>query len=168
MNIIDMKKFCEGIINYELNKRITQEGLDDKSALTIIQILSIRLRDIFKLVFGSLKTLGDKSYEFLLVIFVMRYIKEDPNANFLIETRDNHFINSLFANIIPLIKLFKINFKNTFNLGLRFPINKSLLEEYPLLEGDKSIIFTHNQTFYSSTLSPSHIPLKEDFTPFNI
>ena len=34
----------------------------------------------------------------------MKYIK-NPSAKFLIESRDNHFINSLFVNIIPLIKL---------------------------------------------------------------
>ena len=124
-----------------------------KDKETIIKILWTRLRDIFKLVFGSLKTLGDKSYEFLLVIFVMKYIK-NPSAKFLIETRDNHFINSLFVNIIPLIKLLKVNLENTFNLGIRFPVNKSLLTKQPSLINNRSIIFTHNQVFYSPELAP--------------
>lgn len=162
MHTENMEEFSKKIIIAELNNLITKHGLEQEEVKIIIKILWTRLRDIFKLVFASLKSLGDKTYEFLLVIFVMRNF-EYPNAEFLIETRDNHFINSLFANIIPLIKLLKINFAHPFNLGLRFPINKDLLKKYSLPEGDKSIIFTHNQTFYSPTLSPSHTPLKEDF-----
>lgn len=160
MYSVDTEDFCKTIINDVLVEYIDKEILNDKDVKIIIQILWTRLRDIFKLVFGSLKTLGDKSYEFLLVIFVMKYIK-DPNAKFLIETRDNHFINSLFVNIIPLIKLLKVNFTDTFNLGIRFPVNKSLLKKNPSLIDNKSIIFTHNQNFSSAKLFPDKSPLEK-------
>tara|TARA_Y100000741_G_scaffold42709_1_gene29703 strand:- start:2514 stop:4499 length:1986 start_codon:yes stop_codon:yes gene_type:complete len=139
---LDIMEFCKGIIKVEL-----------QSEEKIYKILWTRLRDIFKLLFAFLKTLGDKAYEFLIIIFIMKYIKK-PDTKFLIETKDNHLINSLFTNIIPLIKLLKNKGTYAFNLGIRFPVKEeSLLEKTGLLKTDKTILFTHNQVFSSPELS---------------
>ena len=160
MKDVNIQDFCQKIIGYELDKHSANIALEKKELQNIMKILWTRLRDIFKLVFGSLKTLGDKSYEFLLVIFIMKYMFNNPNVNFLIQTKDSHFINSLFANVIPLMKLLiEEEELYTFNLGMSFPANKDLLPK-ELLD-NKPIIFTHNQTFSSAKLSPVESPLEE-------
>lgn len=94
----------------------------------------------------SLKTLGDKSYEFLLVIFLIKYMKKGQ-TKFLIGTRDNHFINSLFINIIPLIR--ELNRgkdkKEIIDIGFYFRNYARHTEK-----GDKSNLLVFNEEIFKT------------------
>jgi len=162
MQTLDMETISKEILKktFELEEIVELE----QKYKQINKILWTRLRDVFKLVIGSLKTLGDKSYEFLLVIFIMKYIKDaNTNNKFLIETRDNHFINSLFMNIIPLIRILNSNNdrKNKFDIGFRFPILKEFLPE-SLRNNPTVPVFVYNsdvkdpiEQFYTPPLKPA-------------
>lgn len=146
--VFDEIEISDKFMNYAiaiLNEIPKHSILDEKNYKTLIKnIIRPRLRDIIRAVFCSLKTLGDKSYEFLLIVFIMKYIKNSENNKFLIETKDNHFINSYFLNIIPLIRILNSdsNEKNKIELAFRFPANKKFVP-YDL-RNDKNIAFVYN------------------------
>ena len=122
------------------NKKKTQENIKRIKIINIdlVKNLPDIVKNIILLCILSLKTFGDKSYEYLFIIFLIIHYKKsledikedkiDKYYNFRIASLDNILLVSLYSNIIAFIINHNNNIPENF---INFTIETTLKKKRP-------------------------------------
>ena len=136
----EKKEETEKINKERINKNKRQENIKRIKIINIdlVKNLPDIVKNIILLCILSLKTFGDKSYEYLFVIFLIIHykknledIKEDKMEkyyNFRIASLDNILLVSLYSNIIAFIINHNNNIPENF---INFTIETTLKKKKP-------------------------------------
>ena len=104
----------------EIKKTDSEISCNDNGSLKK-HIFKKKLKEIMLITLQTLKTFGDKSYEFMIPIFLILNHKLKSKINFLIGSEDNHFLISMLLFQMPLIKeLYDLGIVLNLKLGFNY------------------------------------------------